>query len=342
MEKSARIFLAGHLGMVGSAILRRLTALGHANVITRNRRQLNLTRQADVEDFFRSERPTHVFLAAARVGGIKANNDFPADFIRDNLLIQTNVIDAAHRFGAEKLLFLGSSCIYPRLCPQPIKEEYLLSGGLEPTNQWYAVAKIAGIKLCQALRRQHGFRAISLLPTNLYGLEDNFDLLSSHLLPALIRKAHLARLSQECDFEAIFRDEACFGPIPDNFREILLKGRPVLPVWGDGSPRREFLHVDDLADACVFLMDNYDSEEPLNVGTGKDETVLELARRIAGIVGFSGEIALLPELPGGTPKKQLDVSRISALGWFPQIALNRGIADTYEWYRKRLSQFVFS
>lgn len=342
MDKSSRIFLAGHQGMVGSAILRRLDALGFENIITRHRLQLDLTRQADVEAFFDSERPTHVFLAAAKVGGIKANNDFPADFIRDNLLIQTNVINASHRNGVKKLLFLGSSCIYPRLCPQPIKEEYLLSGPLEPTNQWYAMAKLAGIKLCQALRLQHGFDAISILPTNLYGPNDNFDLLSSHLLPAIIRKAHLAKLSMQGDFQQIFRDEACFGPIPESFRKILLSGNPVLPVWGDGSPLREFLHVDDLAGACVFLMDNYDSSDPINVGAGKDESVLELARRIAKLIGFTGEISLDSAYPGGTPRKLLDTSKLSNLGWAPAIDLNQGISATYRWYLDTLSRFVFS
>lgn len=305
MDKGAKIYVAGHRGLVGSAILRRLRVEGYENLVVRTRQELDLTDQRAVNRFFEEERPEYVFLAAAKVGGILANATYPGDFIRENLLIQTNVIDAAHRYGVKKLLFLGSSCIYPKFAPQPMKEEYLLTGPLEPTNEAYAVAKIAGIKMVQAYRRQYGFRGISLMPTNLYGPGDNFDLETSHVIPALLRKFHEAK-------------EA---------------GRKEVVVWGTGTPRREFLHVDDLADACIFLMRHYDEEEIINVGVGEDISIRELAELIARVVGFNGEIVYDTSKPDGTPRKLLDVSRLFALGWRPRISLEEGLRQTYEWFR---------
>jgi GDP-L-fucose synthase len=310
MNETDRIFVAGHRGLVGAAIVRRLRLEGLDALLLRERHELDLTQQAAVDEFFSRERPAYVFLAAARVGGIAANSAYPADFIRDNLLIQTHVIDAAWRHGVRKLLFLGSSCIYPRAAPQPMREEVLLSGPLEPTNEWYAVAKIAGIKLCQAYRRQYGFNAICLMPTNLYGPGDNFDLQSSHVLPALIRKFHEARQ----------------------------QGMATVTVWGTGSPRREFLHVDDLADAAVFLMRHYDEEAIINVGTGEDLTIAELADLVARVVGFKGQIRYDRSKPDGTPRKLLDVSRLHALGWRHRIALEQGIRQTYDWYREQAKE----
>jgi GDP-L-fucose synthase len=299
-----RIFIAGHQGLVGSAIVRRLEREHRGELILRTRRELDLRRQAEVESFFQRERPTQVYLAAAKVGGIKANDSYPADFLAENLQIELNVIDAAFRAGVRKLLFLGSSCIYPRLAPQPLVEESLLTGPLEPTNEWYAIAKIAGIKLCQAYRRQHGFNAISAMPTNLYGPGDNFDLASSHVLPALIRKFHEAKAARS----------------------------PTVTLWGSGTPRREFLHVDDLADAAVFLMSQYDGDVPLNVGTGEDLAIIDLAHLVARVVGFEGEVVLDPNQPDGTPRKLLDVSKMSALGWRAKVPLEEGVRDTYRWY----------
>lgn len=304
MNSESKIFVAGHRGLAGGAILRRLRAAGYQNLITRSSAALDLRVQADVDAFFASERPEYVFLAAAKVGGIHANATYPADFIRDNLQIQTNVIDAAYRAGTRKLLFLGSSCIYPKLAPQPMTEDCLLTGPLEPTNEWYAVAKIAGLKMCQAYRRQYGFDAICAMPTNLYGPGDNFDLQNSHVLPALIRKFHEAKL----------------------------EGQPRVTVWGTGTPRREFLHVDDLADACVFLMGNYDGEDLVNVGVGQDLSIRELAETIQRVVGFAGELEFDRTKPDGTPRKLLDVSRLTALGWSPRIPLEAGIRQTYEWF----------
>jgi GDP-L-fucose synthase len=304
MNEGSRIFVAGHQGLVGSAIVRRLRELGHANLLLRTRAELDLCSQAAVESFFAAERPEYVFLAAAKVGGILANSTYPADFLRDNLLIQSNVIDAAYRHGATKLLFLGSSCIYPKLAPQPLREEYLLTGPLEPTNEWYAIAKIAGHKMCQAYARQYGFRAISLMPTNLYGPGDNFDLQNSHVLPALIRRFHEAKL----------------------------RGDELFTVWGTGTPRREFLHVDDLADASVFLMQRYESDELINVGVGEDLTIAELAALVARVVGFQGRLAFDASKPDGTPRKLLDTHRINDLGWRPQISLESGVAATYQWF----------
>jgi GDP-L-fucose synthase len=304
MEKNSRIFVAGHRGLVGSAICRRLRQEGFDNLVLRALQELDLRDQAATRRFFAEEKPEYVFLAAAKVGGILANATYPADFIYDNLAIETNVIDAAARSGVRKLLFLGSSCIYPKLAPQPMREESLLAGPLEPTNQWYAIAKIAGIKLAQAYRAQHGLNAISLMPTNLYGPGDNFDLRSSHVLPALIRKTH----------------------------EALRAGAPEIVVWGSGTPRREFLHVDDLADATVFLMLQYDAGEIVNVGTGTDVTIRELAEMIQRAAGYTGSIAFDASKPDGTPRKLLDVSRLTALGWKPKVALADGIAGTWRWY----------
>lgn len=304
MDLQARILVAGHRGLVGSAIVRRLRALGANNLMLVGREQLDLANQAAVEAFFTREKPEYVFLAAAMVGGIHANSTYPAQFIQDNLAIQTNVIHSAWKNGTRKLLFLGSSCIYPRDCPQPIKEEYLLSGPLEPTNEWYAIAKIAGLKMCQAYRRQYGFDAISAMPTNLYGPGDNFDSGNSHVLPALINKFHEAKMA----------------------------GLPGVSIWGTGTPRREFLFVDDLAEAIVMLMENYSSEQIINVGVGEDISILELARLVARVVGNHGDIATDPSKPDGTPRKLLDVSRIRALGWVAATSLESGIEATYRSY----------
>jgi GDP-L-fucose synthase len=289
---------------VGQAIVRRMRSAGFDNLLLRPSAELDLRSQAAVEDFFARERPEFVFLAAAKVGGILANNNYPADFLRDNLQIQTNVIDAAYRFGARKLQFLGSSCIYPKHAPQPMPESCLLTGPLEPTNEWYAIAKIAGLKMCQAYRRQYGFDAITVMPTNLYGPGDNFDLNTSHVLPALIRKFHEAK--QRRDNEVV--------------------------IWGTGTPRREFLHVDDLADACVFLMNNYESAEPVNIGWGEDVSIGELARLVGETIRFSGDLRFDTSKPDGTPRKLLEVSRLRGLGWTPTIQLRDGIGSTYRWF----------
>jgi GDP-L-fucose synthase len=311
MNKESRIFVAGHNGLVGSAIVRRLAADGHSQLLLRSSAELDLRDQTAVEHFFAHARPEFVFLAAAKVGGIHANSTYPADFLRDNLQIQTNVIDAAHRHGATKLLFLGSSCIYPKHAPQPMPEGCLLTGPLEPTNEWYAIAKIAGVKMCQAYRRQYGFNAICAMPTNLYGPGDNFDLVNSHVLPALIRRFHDAKLKGE--------------------REVV--------AWGTGQPRREFLHVDDLADACVFLMNAFDGEEWINVGWGEDISIRELAELVQRVVGFSGQLRFDTSKPDGTPRKLLDVSRLNALGWNPQIQLLAGLQATYDWFMSHQSEY---
>ncbi len=347
MQKDSKIYIAGHRGLVGSAIMRKLLDEGCQNLVVRTHKELDLTDQSAARAFFDMERPEYVFLAAGRVGGILANDTYPADFIRDNLMIQANVIDAAYRHGAAKLLSLGSSCIYPKMAPQPIKEEYLLSGPLEPTNEWYALAKIAGIKMCQAYRRQYGFNAISVMPTNLYGPEDNFDLETSHVLPALIRKFHLAKLAIRGDSEGIAEDEMRFGPINGDFRSnvnaLLAQsplgdkseiGPPSVVLWGTGAPRREFLYVDDLADACVFLMQTYDSGEIINIGVGEDITIKDLAGMIAEAVDFEGAVSFDSAKPDGTPRKLLDVSRIRSLGWCPRIGLHDGIRRAYESYLK--------
>ncbi len=309
MDKTARIYVAGHQGLVGSAILRQLLAQGYQNIIAIPREGLDLLEQDAVYQFFTREEPEYVFLAAARVGGIEANRSFPAHFIRENLLIQTHIIDAAYNYGVKKLLFLGSSCIYPGLAPQPLKEEYLLNGILEETNEAYAIAKIAGIKMCQAYHQQYGCNYISVMPTNLYGPGDNFDLNTSHVLPALIRKFHEAKIRQD--------------------KQVV--------VWGTGKPRREFLHVDDLACACIFLMHRYDQPEIINIGTGKDISIADLASLVKNIVGYEGKIIYDHSKPDGTPRKLLDISKLTALGWQPQITLRQGIESTYRWFTEEVT-----
>jgi GDP-L-fucose synthase len=304
MDKDSKIYVAGHTGLVGSAIVRNLQSKGYTNIITRTHKELDLTNQEAVRNFFEEERPEYVFLAAAKVGGIRANSTYPADFIYENLMIECNVIKAAHDYKVKKLLFLGSSCIYPKMAPQPIKEEYLLSGYLEPTNEAYAIAKIAGLKMCQYFKRQYGDNFISCMPTNVYGPNDNFDLENSHVIPALIRKFHEAKI----------------------------ENKPYVEIWGTGTPRREFLYVDDLADACVFLMENYDGEETVNVGTGKDVTIRELAEIISKVVGYKGELKFDTSKPDGTPRKLLDVSKLNELGWKYKVELVDGIKKTYEWF----------
>jgi GDP-L-fucose synthase len=308
VNQSAPIYVAGHQGMVGRALVRALTARGYTNLVARSRAELDLRDPTAVRRFFAAERPAYVFLAAARVGGILANSREPATFLADNLAIALNVIQAAHEFQVDKLLNLGSSCIYPRLAPQPLREEYLLTGPLEPTNEAYAIAKIAAIKLCEGYRRQSGANFLSLMPTNLYGPHDNFDLETSHVLPALIRRCHEAKV----------------------------RGARSVILWGSGSPRREFLHVDDLADACCFVMDRYDGEGFLNVGTGVDLTIREAAALVAEVVGYEGEFVFDASKPDGTPRKLLDVSRLEALGWRARVGLREGIVDTYRWYREHL------
>jgi GDP-L-fucose synthase len=305
MHKADKIFVAGHRGMVGSALVRRLQAAEFSNVVTRDRAQLDLTDESAVANFFAKENPAIVIDAAAKVGGIKANNDFPAEFLLENLRIQNNVIHSAYESGVRKLLFLGSSCIYPKFAPQPIPETALLDGPLEPTNEGYAIAKIAGIKLCQAFSREYGANFISAMPTNVYGPNDNFDLETSHVLAALLRKAHEAKMR--------------------NDRKLI--------VWGTGKPRREFLHVDDLAAACLLLLEKYDSPEIINVGCGEDVSIRELAELICDVVGFGGELAWDTTKPDGTPRKLLDINKLRALGWKPTITLHDGVAQTYQWFR---------
>src|SRR6202158_1816966 len=310
ISKRSLIYVAGHRGMVGSAVVAALERHGYGHLLVRPRAELDLTEAAAVHDFFRAHRPELVILAAARVGGILANSSHPAQFIRDNLLIQGNVIEAARRAGVQKLVFLGSSCIYPRLAPQPIREECLLTGPLEPTNEWYAVAKIAGIKLCQAYRREFGFNAICLMPTNLYGPGDNFDLENSHVLPALIRRFHEARQ----------------------------RGDTAMSIWGTGTRVREFLHVDDLADAVVYLLKTYDEEPIVNIGWGEDVTIRELAETVADVAGFKGRLAFDSSKPDGTPRKLLDTSRLTSLGWKPKIKLRAGIEQTYAWFKQHVAE----
>jgi GDP-L-fucose synthase len=307
METNSKIYLAGHTGLVGSAILRQLTERGYRRIVVRGHRDLDLTRQAETERFFEQEKPEYVFLAAARVGGIGANNTYPAEFLYTNLMIESNVLHSAYRCGVKKLLFLGSSCIYPKFAPQPIKEEYLLSDTLEPTNEAYAIAKIAGIELCKFYRRQYGCHFIAAMPTNLYGIHDNFDLESSHVLPALIRKFHEAKVGGE--------------------KEVV--------IWGTGKPRREFLYVDDLADALIFLMKQYDEEEHINIGTGEDIEIGQLARLIQKVVNFEGDIQHDLTKPDGTPRKLLDVSKLHRLGWNHTTSLEDGISKVYKWYQEQ-------
>jgi GDP-L-fucose synthase len=308
ITKRSKIYVAGHRGLVGSALLRALQSRGYERIVLRSRAELDLTRQEAVQAFFERERPDAVILAAARVGGIHANNSRPGEFIRDNLLIQDHVIDAAQRSGVEKFVFLGSSCIYPKLAEQPIREDSLLTGPLEPTNEWYAIAKIAGVKLCQALRREYGFNAICLMPTNLYGPGDNFDLQQAHVLPALLRRIHEAKRS----------------------------GSASVTVWGSGAPRREFLHVDDLADAVLYLLHEYDGESLVNIGWGKDISIRELAELLVSVIDYNGQLVFDTTKPDGTPRKLLDVERLTALGWAPTIALREGIQSTYGWFVEHL------
>jgi len=310
LTQDSRIYVAGHRGLVGAAVVRALQQQGYRNLLLRTHQELDLTDQRAVREFFDRQRPAAVIMAAARVGGIHANSTRPALFIRDNLLIQDNVIDAAHRSGVAKFVFLGSSCIYPKLAPQPIKEDYLLTGPLEPTNEWYAVAKIAGVKMCQAYRREYGFNAISLMPTNLYGPGDNFDLQNSHVLPALIRRFHEAKL----------------------------RGDETLSIWGTGTPRREFLHVDDLADAVIYLLKNYEDEAIVNIGWGEDITIRELAELVMGASGYQGRLVFDPSKPDGTPRKLLDTTRLTGLGWRPKISLKDGIETTYAWFREHVAE----
>lgn len=305
MEKESKIYMAGHKGLAGSALVRNLNSKGYLNIIGRTHSELDLTRQADVEEFFREEKPEYVFLAAARVGGIGANSAHPADFIMENELIQCNVIRSAYKNRVKKLMFLGSSCIYPKLCPQPIKEEYLLSGSLEPTNEAYALAKISGLKICQYFNRQYGTKYISVMPTNLYGPNDNFNQETSHVIPAMIRKIHQAKV------------ENC----------------PCVEIWGTGSPLREFLYADDMADACVFLMETYEGNEFFNVGTGKEISIKQLAEMIKNIIGFDGELVYNPDKPDGTPRKVLDVSKLERAGWKYKVELEDGLRKSYEFFK---------
>ncbi|GIM33800.1 GDP-L-fucose synthase [Paraclostridium bifermentans] len=304
MDKNSKIYVAGHRGLVGSAIVRNLQDKGFTNIVYRTHKELNLTSQEDVRSFFEIERPEYVFLAAAKVGGIHANNTYPADFIYDNLMIQNNIIKAAHDFKVKKLLFLGSTCIYPKMAPQPIKEEYLLTGSLEETNEAYAVAKIAGLEMCKFFKRQYGDNFISCMPTNLYGPNDNFDLKNSHVLPALIRKFHEAKINNS----------------------------EVVEVWGTGTPLREFLYVDDMADACVFLMEHYDGEQHVNIGTGEEVSIRQLAETVKDVVGFEGELMFNADMPDGTPRKLTTVNKLHCLGWKHKVSLNEGIKLAYTWF----------
>lgn len=310
MNLDAKIYVAGHRGLVGSAIVRNLTAKGYSNLVFRTSQELDLTKRDQVDVFFEEEQPEYVFLAAAKVGGIVANNDFPADFIRDNLMIQTNVIDAAYQNEVKKLLFLGSTCIYPKLAAQPMKEDLLLTGELEPTNEPYAIAKIAGIKMCQSYNRQYGTNFISIMPTNLYGPQDNFDLNSSHVLPALIRKFHEAKLNNT----------------------------PTVEVWGTGTPKREFLYSDDLADAAIYLMNSYSGSDLVNIGIGKDISIKELAEKIGETVGYAGEVVFNASKPDGAPRKLVDINRLTSLGWQATTPLDEGLEMTYKWFLEHIEK----
>ncbi|MGG0510610.1 GDP-L-fucose synthase [Priestia megaterium] len=304
MNKNSKIYVAGHRGLVGSAIVRKLQEKGYSNLVYRTSAELDLRDKPQVDAFFAEEKPEFVFLAAAKVGGIVANNEYPAEFIHDNLLIQSNIIDAAYRNGVEKLLFLGSTCIYPKLAPQPLKEEYLLTGALEPTNEPYAIAKIAGIKMCESYNRQYGTKYISAMPTNLYGPNDNFDLHTSHVLPALLRKFHEAKEGNA----------------------------PFVEMWGTGTPKREFLYSDDLADACVFLMNTYEGNEIVNIGVGEDITIKELGEKVKAVVGYEGDIQFDTSKPDGTPRKLVDVTKLNGLGWKAETALEDGLQKAYQWF----------
>jgi GDP-L-fucose synthase len=360
IPKDARIYVAGHGGLVGAAILRRLKQEGFTQLLTATRDQLDLRDQAAVNYWFRANRPEFIFLVAGTVGGILANATRPAEFIYDNMMIHATVVHAAYVFKASKLLYLGSSCIYPRECPQPIKEEYLLTDLLEPTNESYAIAKIAGIKLCQAYHRQYGCNFISAMPTNLYGPHDNFDLQSSHVLPALIRKFHLAKLAAQGRWEEIEKEEKIFGSIPEDLRLSLglsNRNRPSavgtpqsVVVWGSGTPRREFLHVDDLAEACLFIMRHYDPYpeaclipqknivDHLNIGSGADQTIRELAEAVQRIIYPEANLIFDHTKPDGMPQKLLDVSKLQDMGWSPKIGLEEGISQAYGWYMEKIDQ----
>jgi GDP-L-fucose synthase len=351
MDKHSKIYVAGHRGLVGSAIVRALQAEGFENLLLKTSAELDLCNQAATDAFFTIEKPDYVFLAAAKVGGIYANSTYPADFIRDNFQIQSNVIDAAYRNGVTRLLFLGSSCIYPKLAPQPMPESCLLTGELEPSNEWYAIAKIAGIKMCQAYHKQYDFDAISAMPTNLYGSNDNFDLEKSHVLPALIRKFHLAKLAQAGDLESIVVDEEKYGVIPDTIIAALGLKRQIAPhsfisqatpqvvLWGSGTPYREFLHVDDMAAACLFLMSLSSSQltpypsRLFNVGIGSDITIKDVAELVQSVVGYTGDVVWDASKPDGTPRKLMDVSLLNRLGWAARISLEDGISDAYQSYQ---------
>lgn len=360
MDKNEKIYVAGHRGLAGSAILRRLTADGYAHIVTRSHAELDLTNQPAVADFFAAEKPDYVFLAAALVGGIHANRTYPAQFIHQNLAIQTHVIHQSHLHGVQRLLFLGSSCIYPRHAPQPIQETHLMTGALEPTNQAYAIAKIAGIQMCWAYNRQYGTRFLSLMPNNLYGPGDNFDLLNSHVLPALIRKFHLAKLAAAKNWAAIDRDERIFGPIPPDLKQALgiaaadekdpsaSHTLPRVVLWGSGAPRREFLYSDDLADACLFVMNapwqrltdssSETQEVMFNVGFGNDQTIKDLAEKVARVVGYEGKLTWDANMPDGTPRKLLDITRLKRLGWQPRVGLTEGLRRSYAWYLEKSDQ----
>ncbi|MFC1814710.1 GDP-L-fucose synthase family protein [Thermodesulfobacteriota bacterium] len=359
MEKKSKIYVAGHTGLVGSALLGRLKAENYSNLILRSHDQMDLERQSAVESFFQAEKPEYVFLAAAKVGGILANNTYPAEFIYNNLAIQTNVIHAAWKTGVRRLIFLGSSCIYPRESPQPIKEEYMLTGPLEKTNEPYALSKIAGIKMCQSYNRQYDTQFLAVMPTNLFGPNDNFDLENSHVLPAMIRKFHLAKLAAQGMWESIQDNEKKYGPIPADLQAGLISiarhsghqvsmpdnsslPAPAVPLWGTGNPRREFLYVDDLVDACIFII-NLDNDAfrslltesvfPLiNIGSGIDNTIKALSSQVKTIVGYKGEVTFDTSKPDGTPQKLLDIAIISELGWKPRISLKQGIQLTYQWF----------
>jgi GDP-L-fucose synthase len=371
MDDNPKIYVAGHRGLVGSALLRRLYAKGYSNILLRSHSELDLEDPTQVRDFFATENPEFVFLAAAKVGGILANSTYPVDFLLRNIKIQTNVIETAWRCGVKGLLFLGSACIYPKLAPQPMQEEYLLTGSLEPTNEPYAIAKIAGIELCEACNRQYGARFLSVMPTNLYGPNDNYDLLDSHVIPAFVRKFHLAKSAAHGEWDAIDRDEAAYGPIPGDFAANLIAiskfnghlipesfvtgtdgigPSPAIKLWGTGSPRREFLYSDNLADACVLLMEKLDRlfEKPapgeftawdhlVNIGYGEDTTIRALAEEVAGIVGFDGPLDWDATKPDGAPRKFLDSKRINRIGWTPSTPLNQGIRLVYADYLSKIT-----
>ena len=347
MNRSSKIFVAGHRGLVGSAIVRRLYALGYKSLLLKNRQELDLTDQQACFNFIEQERPEYIFLAAAKVGGIGANNKFRADFIYQNLQIQNNIIEASYRFGVKKLLMLGSSCIYPRDCPQPMKEDYLLTGPLEYTNEPYALAKIAGLKLCDSYNIQYHTNFVSIMPTNLYGPNDNFDLEGSHVLAALIRKFHLGKLAYEKDWDTITRDEKIFGKIPEDIKALLKSQEVTISLWGTGVAKREFLFVDDMAEASIFTMESIDFKKltgskreirntHLNVGTGIECSIKELADLVQRIVGFKGKVCFDSTKPDGTLRKLLDCSKINSFGWHHKVQLENGIELTYKWYKEKL------